>query len=117
MVSSLWGKLNERQLFAGCPMSLWNLLQELGFKWKKDDPRRGLMELPNVALKRLHFLKSYMQLKDEGLYQFVFIDETWIFQNGTIGHSWQDSSKKSVKTTKADGKRFVSILNIKHNLN
>lgn len=81
------------------------LLKDIGFKWKKDDPRRGLMELPSVALKRVDFLRSYIQEKEEALYKFVFLDETWIFQNGTIGHSWQDNNKRSVKSTKVDGKR------------
>lgn len=104
-MTSLWQKLKEKQLFNGCPMSLGSLLKGIGFKWKKDDPRRGLMELPHVALKRVEFLRSYMKEKQEALYQFVFIDETWIFQNGTIGRSWQDDNKRSVKTTKVDGKR------------
>lgn len=54
------------------------------------------MELPHVAFKRLVFLKEYMKEKEESLYQFVFLDETWIFQNGTIGRSWQDGNKRSV---------------------
>lgn len=106
-MSILWEKLKEKQLFNGCRMSLCSLLKEIGFQWKKDDPRRGLMELPNIALKRVEFLRSYIKLKEEVLYQFVFIDETWIFQNGTIGRSWQDANKRSVKTTKVDGKRCV----------
>lgn len=108
-MSSLLVKLKDRQLFNGCRQSLSTLLKEIGFKFKKDDPRRGLMELPNVAFKRVKFLRSYMNEKMEGLYQFVFTDETWIFQNGTISRSWQDNNVKSVKTTKVDGKRYVML--------
>lgn len=86
-------------------MSLSRLLKEIGFKWKKDEPRRGLMELPDIAAKRVAFLRSYVKEKQDALYQFVFLDETWIFQNGTINRSWQDNNKRSVKTIKTDGKR------------
>lgn len=106
-MSSLLTKLKEKELFNGCRQSLSTLLKEIGFKWKKDDPRRGLMEVPNVAFKRVQFLRSYREERAEGLYQFVFTDETWIFQNGTIGRSWQNSNVKSVKTIKGDGKRYV----------
>lgn len=98
-------KLKDRELFSGCRHSLSSLLKQLGFRWKKDDPRRGLMELPNIAFRRVQFLRSYMDEKTQGLYQFVYTDETWIFHNGTIGRSWQDNNVKSVKTTKVDGKR------------
>lgn len=106
-IQSLWSELKNRELFNGSTSSLRRLLKELGFKWMKDNPRRGLMELTNVAVKRVQFLKSYKQAKEDALYQFVFLDETWIFQNGTIGRSWQNENLRTVKTTKTDGKRFV----------
>lgn len=108
-LQTLSQKLKDRQLFDGCLNSLRSLLKEIGFGWKKDDPRRGLMELSHVAFKRLVFLKEYMKEKEESLYQFVFLDETWIFQNGTIGRSWQDENKRSVKSTKVDGKRYYAV--------
>lgn len=95
------------QLFEGCKSSLRILLRDIGFKWSKDNPRRGLMELPDIAFKRIKFLKAYQQIKEESLFNFVYLDETWIFQNGTLRHSWQDDNKKSVKTTKVDGKRYM----------
>lgn len=104
-LANLYVKLREKQLFEGCKTSLQSLLKEIGFRWKKDEPRRGLMELSHVAFKRIVFLKEYVREKEESLYQFVFLDETWIFQNGTVGRSWQDNNKRSVKSTKVDGKR------------
>jgi len=55
------------------------------------------MELPDIAFKRIQFLRRYVEIKQQNLYPFVFTDETWIFQNGTLGHSKQDESKHSVK--------------------
>lgn len=78
----------------------------MGFCYRKDDPRRGLMELPWIAVLRTHFLHAYMKnLNTEQPKQFVYLDETWIFENGTTGYSWQDTDQKSVKRTKVDGKR------------
>ncbi|KAH1019422.1 hypothetical protein HUJ04_009246 [Dendroctonus ponderosae] len=96
-MTNLLTKLKEKELFNGCRQSLSTLLKEIGFKWKKDDPRRGLMEVHNVAFK---MVQSYREERAEGLYQFAFTDETWIFQNGTIGRSWQNGNVKSVKTIK-----------------
>lgn len=84
------------------------MLHKIGFKWLRDCPRRGLMELPDIAFKRIQFLRRYVEIKQQNLYQFVFTDETWIFQNGTPGHSWQDESKHSVKSTRVDGKRLAT---------
>lgn len=101
--------MEVKHIFHGSLSSLRKVLQAIGFKWKKDDPRRGLMELGHIALKRVNFLSSYVKSKDEGLYQFVFLDETWIFKDGTISRSWQDSDVKSVKSTKVDGKRYIVL--------
>ncbi|CAH1978972.1 unnamed protein product [Acanthoscelides obtectus] len=108
-IQTLWSRLRDRALFDGSATSLRRLLRDLGFKWLKDNPRRGLMELPSTALKRVEFLRQYNQAKVEALYQFVFLDETWIFQNGTIGRSWQNGNQKSVKAIKTDGKRYIIL--------
>lgn len=108
-LSSLLIQLKEKQLFEGCRMSRCSLIRKIGFKFKKDDPKRGLMKLTHVALKRFEFLKSYIKQKEEAVYKFVFLDEIWIFQNGTIGRPWQDDNKRSVKTTKVDSKRYATL--------
>lgn len=107
-VKTLWCELKEKELFYGSVTSLRRLLGELDFKWLKDNPRRGLMELSNISLKRVQFLRQYKQLKNEALYQFVFLDETWIFENGTLNRSWQNENVKSVRTMKVDGKRLLN---------
>lgn len=105
--------MKERNIFHGAITTLGKILKDIGFRWQKDDPRRGLMELPNVALKRVEFLQKYTKnLKSTNPSQFVYLDETWIFQNGTVGRSWQDNSAKSVKSVKGDGKRLVYSLQL-----
>lgn len=57
-------------------------VKETGFKFKK-----GLMELSNISVKRVEFLKSYIKENMEALYRFEFDDEIWNFQNGIISRS------------------------------
>lgn len=65
------------------------------------------MELPQIALKRTNFLSAYNKnLSSKYPRDLVFLDETWIFENGTTStRSWQDESAKSVRRLKVDGKR------------
>ncbi|KAJ3620908.1 hypothetical protein MTP99_004820 [Tenebrio molitor] len=68
------------------------------------------MELPRIALLRTQFLQEYMKNVNGTVpHQFVFLDESWIFENGTTGRSWQDNSPKSVRRTKVDGKRHIVL--------
>ncbi|KAJ8914157.1 hypothetical protein NQ315_016236, partial [Exocentrus adspersus] len=49
-------------------------------------------------------------VNSERLSEFVYLGKTWVFENGfTCCRSWQDSSKKTVKTTKTDGKRYIIL--------
>lgn len=100
--------LRVKHMFNGSERSFHTVLKNMGFKWQKDNPRRGLMELPNIVFKRIEFLRSYKAAKEENLFEFVFLDETWIFQNGTVSRSWQDQNKGSVRKIKVDGKRLLS---------
>jgi hypothetical protein len=42
---------------------------------EKDNLPRGLTEMSHIVFKRINFLRSYIDMK-EGLFNFVFIDET-----------------------------------------
>jgi hypothetical protein len=84
----------------------------MGFRYKKNNNRKALCELSNVVSKRWHFLREYLKnQKEEVSRQVVFLDETWIFANGTSSKStWQDDSKHSYSNTKAsDGKRYIIL--------
>lgn len=105
-LKSLGATLHERNIFDGGQTSLWKILRNIGFHYNKDDPKRGLMELPHIVLKRINFLSEYIRYKKSDTYNFVFTDETWIFQNGNVARSWQDDDVRSVRTRKVGGKRY-----------
>lgn len=91
--------------------SLRTLLLHLGFKFKKDDNRRALMEKTNIAAKRSEFFRKYKDNKNSPFQrELVFLDETWIFSKGSQIKSWQDDSTKSVRKPGGfDGKRFIVL--------
>ncbi|KAF5298955.1 hypothetical protein FQR65_LT09504 [Abscondita terminalis] len=86
-------------------------LYEIGFKFKKDDHRRSLIEKSHITTMRIKFLQCYMQnLKSEYPREVVFMDEKWIFNKGSLGRSWQDDCSKSVRKSEGyDGKRFIVV--------
>lgn len=107
----LHSRLSEKEIYKGSTGSLYSVLKKAGFSYKKDDPRRGLMEKPDVAAKRRRFLESYVANENHGQAKkpYVFLDETWIFSNGSHRKSWQDDDIRSVKRTTGDGHRLVII--------
>ena len=71
-----------------------------------------LCELSNIVSKRWQFLRDYLKNKKSELSrQVVFLDETWVFANGTsTKSSWQDDSKHCYSSTRAsNGKRYIII--------
>ncbi len=100
--------LKEKEIYHGSISSLTQVLNQIGFSYKKDDPRRALMEKPDVTKSRRTFLKCYMDNEALGSAKlpYVFLDETWIFSNGSVRKSWQDEDVRSVKKNTGDGNRY-----------
>ncbi|KAJ3661750.1 hypothetical protein Zmor_006135 [Zophobas morio] len=68
------------------------------------------MEKPHVKTFRKIFLQKYMEiLASSETKQFVFLDETWVFDNGTVRRSWQDEDVRSVKRISGDGDRYIVV--------
>ncbi|XP_076272144.1 uncharacterized protein LOC143203762 [Rhynchophorus ferrugineus] len=69
----------------------------------------AVLILALFEIKYTKCIRTRKLFKEDKLYLTVYLDETWIFQNGSLGHSRQDSNIKSVKTTTIDGKRYMVI--------
>lgn len=110
-INKLNEELRRREIVDISYGSLRTLLFSLGFKYKKDDNRRALMETSNIASMRAAFFRKYMENKNSQFpRQLVFLDETWIFSKGSKMRSWQDDSVKSVRKPGGfDGKRFIVL--------
>ncbi|XP_072397975.1 uncharacterized protein [Diabrotica undecimpunctata] len=102
---SLTCQLRDEELVDIGKSSLSTLLKDIGFKFKKDDNRRAIIEQTSIAALRARFLLKYMEnLESVFTRKVVFLDETWIYS------TWQDNSAKSVRKAGGyNGKRFVIV--------
>ncbi|XP_063231083.1 uncharacterized protein LOC134535768 isoform X1 [Bacillus rossius redtenbacheri] len=135
-VDTILKEIRERQIdYYGGRSSLHKLLKKMGFSWTTVDGRKALIENENIVLQRIDFLRKYKEEKERGA-NFIFVDETWIFQrgkaliylkicsvvqykvfhfhfiyfSGTVSKSWQDKSLQSAKRrTVGDGKMFIVV--------
>ncbi|XP_063229548.1 uncharacterized protein LOC134534848 isoform X4 [Bacillus rossius redtenbacheri] len=105
-VDTILKEIRERQIdYYGGRSSLHKLLKKMGFSWTTVDGRKALIENENIVLQRIDFLRKYKEEKERGA-NFIFVDETWIFQRGTVSKSWQDKSLQSAKRrTVGDGQK------------
>lgn len=105
-------KIKQKKLCDFGTNSLSIILKHMGFKYKKTNNRKVLCELSNVVSKRWQFLRDYLNNKKSELSrQVVFLDETWVFANGTsTKSSWQDDSNHCYSSTRAsNGKRYIIL--------
>jgi hypothetical protein len=103
-LNTLGAELASKYIYEYGRSSLAGLLKNIGFSYKKDDNRRALMEKPHVRSLRKIFLKRYMdKLVNPDAKPCVYLDETWVFQNGTIRRSWQDEDVRSVRKISGEG--------------
>lgn len=110
-LKTLLDRLKLWQNYTGGQTSLYKLLKRIGFSYQRENNRRALMETPHIAYQRRRFLEKYMEneLKGDAKEQYVFLDETWIFSNGSFRRSWQDDDVRSVRKVKAEGNRYVTF--------
>lgn len=108
---TLKNELAEKEIIHTSRSSLSTLLKHIGFKFKKEDNRRSLIEKHDIALLRSVFLRKYVNaLNSDSPRPIVFLDETWIYSKGNRGRPWQDESTKSVRKPEGyDGKRYIIL--------
>ncbi|KAF2892302.1 hypothetical protein ILUMI_13870 [Ignelater luminosus] len=107
-LSTLLMELKAREVIDISCSSLRQLLFNIGFKYLKDNNRRALCEKPAVVQQRQVFLRKIRKLEAKD-YNFVYLDETWIFSRGGCKRSWQNNDVRSVKNVGGEGKRFIVL--------
>ncbi|KAL1516351.1 hypothetical protein ABEB36_000270 [Hypothenemus hampei] len=63
-IKSLNAELSSKEIVSLSNTSLGIVLKDIGFKYKKDENRRALMERTNIASLRARFLREYMESRD-----------------------------------------------------
>lgn len=56
--------LRDADLFSGSVTSLWRLLKKIGFRFKKVNKRKIIMERGDIALARITFLRKAKRIED-----------------------------------------------------
>jgi CRISPR/Cas system-associated endonuclease/helicase Cas3 len=86
---------------------LYKLIKSMGYTFKKSNSRKVLIEQPHLLSKRIRFLRKYQQYLETNKYIFIFLDETWIYQNGSQLRLWvnENDSLGVPKVCKSEGKR------------
>jgi hypothetical protein len=60
--------------------------------------RQQLFEQPHISPNHISFLRTYFEnMNLEVPHQVVFLDETWVYANGSESKIWRDGSSQSVK--------------------
>ncbi|CAH1366190.1 unnamed protein product [Tenebrio molitor] len=83
----------------------------MGYKFKKFNNRRILVEQPHIIPKRIRFLRKYLQYLESGNYIFVFWDETWIYEHGNQLRQWVNESDPLgvPQRLEGEGRRFTIL--------
>ena len=104
-------KMEEKIDFRGSKESLRRIVKEIGFRFKRADGRKFLMERSDVQTARAHFLQEMRRLK-KICDSFVYLDETWVNQNYTVPKCWIDTTDKKatgVKVPTGKGSRLIIL--------
>ena len=92
MPSSLMEKLKGNNLFKWHRTTLWKILHEMGFCYKKHENKKCIYEQPRVIQQRHDYLRPLHQNRNPAEnHPVVYLDETWV--NAHHGHDtmWVDA--------------------------
>jgi hypothetical protein len=98
--------------FHGGRETLRKLLHDLNFRFLQANPTRKMIETERIMELRRIFLRTFRLLKISGLWDFIYIDETWVFRRGTgkLGKEWQDVDIRSCPSSSmSSGGRYIVI--------
>lgn len=109
-VEGIRNSLVQKIQFSGSNTSIWRILKNLGFKYKKsNDGRNFLMERNDIVAARIKFLRKMHNIRNESSPRpIIYLDETWINQNHSKQYIWQDStSRGGLKVPVGKGSRLI----------
>ncbi|XP_060855104.1 uncharacterized protein LOC132946628 [Metopolophium dirhodum] len=108
--SNILAEYKKRTEYKGSETSMWRILKNLNFKYKKcNDGRRFLMERNDIVAMRVKFLRTIVNLRQNNdTRPVIYLDETWVNQNHTKGHIWQNEfNSEGLKVPTGKGSRLI----------
>lgn len=100
----------EKTGYKGSKTSMWRILKQMKFRYKKcNNGRKFLMERNDIVAMRVRFLRQMVNLRTNNDDRpVVYLDETWVNQNHTRNHIWQDSdNSEGFKVPTGKGGRLI----------
>ncbi|GBL90687.1 hypothetical protein AVEN_219353-1 [Araneus ventricosus] len=87
--------LIEKINFSGCAKSLWVILKNLGFSYKKcNDGPKFLMKRNDIIVSRMRFLRKMHNVRNDSLSRpVIYLDETWVKVNHSPKFIWQRANE------------------------
>ena len=84
--------VHQKGLFQSGKTSLKLLLKEMGFRFKKYNGWKFVMEQPRVITQRHSFLRKVRKYHRDGC-PMIYLDKTWLNPHHTLSNCWIDSSE------------------------
>jgi hypothetical protein len=72
-LDSLLGVVKRKQIIDVSRSSLYGILKQLGFKYKKYSDSTVLCEKRYVVQLRTHFLRQYLKIREEDLFKNIIV--------------------------------------------
>lgn len=95
--------------FPGGRTTLWKIIRQIGFRFKKcKSNRKLLMERHDIVAWRYRYLTTLRQNRDEGR-PVVFLDETYIHATYTVNKCWQMENEEGVFKKDSGGVRWIIV--------
>lgn len=95
--------------FKGGRTTLWKIIRQIGFRFKKcGSKRKLLMERHDIVAWRYRYLNIITQYRNEGR-PIVFLDETYIHASYSVKKCWQREDEQGVLTSDSVGARWIIV--------
>lgn len=111
-LNSLLNLAKENLDFKGGRTTLFKILKSMGYKYRKVNGRKILCEQKHIVAAKIKFLRKFLEFQNSNENTlFVYLDETWIYQNGTAIRRWMHETDLKSNPSKfvAEGKRFTIL--------
>ncbi|XP_066965438.1 uncharacterized protein [Macrobrachium rosenbergii] len=104
-------EMKENIGFKGSRESLRKIMREIGFRYAKVNVRRFLMERHDVQCTRARFLEKMHRVR-ERVQTVIYLDETWVNQNYSVGKCRINSKSEratGMKVPTGKGSRLIIL--------
>ncbi|XP_046960672.1 uncharacterized protein LOC124530527 [Vanessa cardui] len=96
--------------FKGSRTTLWRIMKEMGFYFKKCRSKRNvLMERPDIVAWRYRFLEVMRQNRIGNQCPVVYLDETYIHATYCAGKCWQSEKEQGALSSDSKGPRWIIV--------